>query len=799
MTQFEPSYGGRPTIKPFGSENPAIYIVGDFPTSHDSTTRKPFSSNMDQTIISSLEREGVSKSEIRIGYTCWVEPANSYTIHSVSQYGIASNHFHLALIEDIATYKPKAILGVGPESLKFLCGKSQLDKWRGSPLHYIYDDTILVIPTLKMSDVMKGRFPLTIAVRSDCRKAVMLARGNSKIRDRKFLNFSRGATFSDFRRELIRLKHLEGFLAYDIEGWYPKLDCISFSDHPNRAVSVPLNGTFNEDDEFELFRLVKEVLENPLSFKVAHNMMFDNDVLAKYGIGVRNIFMDTMTAHHTVYTEDGKKLPHSLAFCTSMYTWEPYYKDDRSMVGLVGSKLEADDYSCRDSAVTIEIVGPILRELKAYGLTEYYFTTMMDKIKSASEIQSHGLFTDQKAKEELIEETNVKMHTLEEALLTTYGINPHSATQVKKLLYEDLKFTKQYKDVKQKDGTRKRTVTAEKKALIKLIMKYPQEQDLFVTLIKVKSFRHDLSHYLLATPGVLDEPDRLYYSTNITGSVSGRYSIGKVIDKTGVAAHGIPPHMRVIVIPPYDDCILWSCDAKQAESMYVTWVAEEQVLFDAFMDGIDTHQIIGSQIFHLPPEQIIGELRDVSKVIRHGTNYWMGPKTLQNEVLFKFPEFAFSYQDAKNAIKTIRSANPSTYAWGKYIEDAIYRGVRLFKNCYGKHRMLIGPASQDMIRSAISFDPQSSVSDMVAIASGEVIKKLRKYKNLNQRKNYIDLTKHDELKGVCEKCNVMLFKELVQEEMERPLPGIEFNNVPLSIPSEFSIGENWRDMEEIEE
>ena len=789
--KVETSYGGRPTVFPTGAKYPVVYVLGSYPSTRARQVGEAFCSPQEEIIVANLEREGVERKECRFGYVLWVEPAVRDNIFSVSKYNISVQHFYSAVMEDIREHRPKIILAIGEEALKFTCGLSQLDKFRGSPLKYQFDKDIRVIPTYRVEDVQQGRFPLMLAIRSDCRKVCKLARGLKPFRDRKFLNVARGAKFRDFRDELIRLRDIEGFLAYDIEGWYPKLDCISFSDDPDRAVSVPLNMHFPEADTIDLFRLVNDVLQNVKSFKIAHNMLFDNSVLRKYGIGVRNVFMDTMVAHHTVFTESGNKFPHSLAFCTSIYTWEKYYKDDRQMQGLVSNRLEADDYSCKDSAVTLELVPALMRELNQYGLTRYFFDIMMPKIKSAAEMQRHGLVLDKKARDEIRGKTLDSLNEIKEWLLIHWGVEPSKERQVKKLLYEELKLPKRFNAVKDKKyGGKKKSLTTDKEALTYLIQRFPIHKELLSNIIKANQLQHDIGHYLDA----IDEDGRLFYSVNVCGTSSGRYSISKVINKTGVAAHGIPIPMRRIIIPPSDDTVIWACDAKQAESMYVTWVAKEQILFDAFMKGEDTHQIIGSIIFKLPSKEIVDELRDVAKTIRHGTNYWMGAKTLQNRVNFKFPLFDFTFQDAKNAIKAIRKANPQTYQWGKRIEDAIYSGVRLFHNCYGRQRMLIGPKSQDLVRSAISFDPQSSIGDMVSIACSNVIER---FKEFNIEKNYVGLTKHDELLGICEEKNIEKVKEIVTEEMERPLPGVEFNNIPLVILSTFVIGKNWRDLEKI--
>ena len=57
---------------------------------------------------------------------------------------------------------------------------------------------------------------------------------------------------------------------------------------------------------------------------IIQNMMFEQTVLYPYVGEITPVYMDTMIAHHCLLSE----LRKSLALQTSIYTREPYYKDD---------------------------------------------------------------------------------------------------------------------------------------------------------------------------------------------------------------------------------------------------------------------------------------------------------------------------------------------------------------------------------------------------------------------------------------------------------------------------------------
>jgi len=64
-------------------------------------------------------------------------------------------------------------------------------------------------------------------------------------------------------------------------------------------------------------------MESPHIKKIAQNATYDITYLKRYGVGVKNLWLDTMNAHHVIYPE----FPKGLDFLVSIYTRFPYHKD----------------------------------------------------------------------------------------------------------------------------------------------------------------------------------------------------------------------------------------------------------------------------------------------------------------------------------------------------------------------------------------------------------------------------------------------------------------------------------------
>jgi len=87
-------------------------------------------------------------------------------------------------------------------------------------------------------------------------------------------------------------------------------------------------------------------------------------MLRLHGIQTNELWMDTAAAHRVIYPE----LPRSLAYLASIYTLEPYWKDERkdSQDKDFGVPKDSDKfwrYCAMDSAVTHELAGKLLRQI----------------------------------------------------------------------------------------------------------------------------------------------------------------------------------------------------------------------------------------------------------------------------------------------------------------------------------------------------------------------------------------------------------------------------------------------------
>lgn len=141
------------------------------------------------------------------------------------------------------------------------------------------------------------------------------------------------------------------------------LSCISFSWSPDHAISVPLLKAYWKEWHYQIWEIVEEICASRVA-KVFHNGMFDVFHLNRVRCRVNNWRYDTKDMHHALDCWS----QHSLAFCASTDTWEPYWKDDSGTKGNAGLPFDLAryyKYNAKDSAVTLELCRQYLRRLIA--------------------------------------------------------------------------------------------------------------------------------------------------------------------------------------------------------------------------------------------------------------------------------------------------------------------------------------------------------------------------------------------------------------------------------------------------
>lgn len=348
------------------------------------STPKPFVGESGRFLNRELGRVGLKRAEVHINNVVPIRPPNN-DLSRLGELGLSIQDFIPRLKDLLKEVSPRVIVPVGNVALETLTGLGEITKRRGSPLRLGEEYRHLlpgawVVPTLHPAYIF--RLP------SKGRESYGVVASTFSKDLRKIKRILENPTLEPPKRELkvrpslLEVKeylsscHQEMLVTFDTELRKNQISCIAIAASPYEALCIPIwegwGSYWSEQEEVQIWKDLQTFFNGP-AFKVAHNVNFDIEMLAQHGINIRNVFLDTAAIHRVLWPE----LPRSLAYLGSVYTLEPFWKDDHKdqETGSSGWKIPRNDellweYCARDAAVTYEIALEELRQIEKYNMAE---------------------------------------------------------------------------------------------------------------------------------------------------------------------------------------------------------------------------------------------------------------------------------------------------------------------------------------------------------------------------------------------------------------------------------------------
>jgi len=721
---------------------------------------------------------------------------------------------------------PNVLVALGRTAMFHLTGKKRVYKWRGTILPCTLVPGFKVYVTLHPSGVMRSLEEEKVKLQGQKREVSMNALPLFEIDLDRVVAQSESPTYEAPKRDLVtNLSYSElisalteivevrpPFVACDIETLQgangPVVWCIGFSSEPSSAFVVPIirEGKFawSLEEEAKLWRLISEIFLEPKIQKVFQGGMYDLAILGRY-YGLRlakGTYEDTMYCHHASYPYLWKKLE----VLASIYTWEPYYKDE----GRVNLGSRTDDsefkYNAKDCAVTREIL-PIThqnaRELKTF---EGYKRTM-SILPCHLGMTIRGIRIDKERKEKLsvefVETAAECTRKITEEVGQSFNLN--SSADKAKLLYGYLGL-----EIQLQRGTRK--PTTDKNALNKLRRKYSgkSEGEIVSWILDYQKFAKLASTYAEMK---LDSDGRIRTSYSLVStwrmnSSSSPFGGWTKEEREGGNLQNIPVRseegrmIRQLFIPDEGKVFL-AFDRRQAEAMVVAWLSQDQDKIKMFLTGGDVHWANAKNIFGMAPDMpynskalwtdhvtkeshTLKEYRDIGKTIVHAGNYGMGPYKLQ-EVL-ALQGFIFEFRECKIFLETHKLKNPYLLSWQRDTRAEVST-TRTLISPIGRKREFMGRLDTNLFNAAYAFIPQNTVGELTEITLQRVWEAIPEYELL--------MNIHDEGFGQCKLEDIDKIKTKITELAHYP---INIKGRELDIPLDFKWSDkSWGEMIEIKE
>ena len=334
------------------------------------------------------------------------------------------------------------------------------------------------------------------------------------------------------------------------------ITCFSLAYSNNKAISIPLIDEqgypfFTEKEEYQLWDKYGKLIEDPEVSICNQNLLFDLLIINEcLGFIPAGKWQDTMIGFNVLYPN----FPQGIDFISSIYSDEPYWKDDSGKVWL-NKTLKLDnykqflEYNAKDAAVAYECWhgnnwNPgIEADLKAQGFWKTYELTM-EPAEALLYMMKRGIKVNQEAIVTLDTEVTEELYQLKQELRSIIGkdFNPSSSVQCKKYFYETLKL-KPYLNLKTKKPS------TDDAALSKIARKGEKGSKEAKLLMKLRHLEKQKKSYLDCE---WSKDGRMRCSWKIRGTIFGRFASSKTIYNEGLNFQNLDPEFAGFLVADED-------------------------------------------------------------------------------------------------------------------------------------------------------------------------------------------------------------------------------------------------------
>src|SRR3990172_8784675 len=581
-----------PASGPIGAK---LMILGEAPSYAETEARQLFVGPSGRELDRLLKDAGINRS------SCWISNVSKYEvlpnlqgkkipfIIRAKNAGIDVDQQLEELQIEINSIKPHCILALGGTALWALTGKTKIQDYRGSLMLGMGHKTV---PTFHPAHLLhqsggeiRGYWNRQVML-FDFKRALNQSRFSELVLPKRILSVCKSsAQLADF------FERHKGYTkpAIDIEAGGSCLPiCIGIAFTPKEGITVPLWNTENissipNADLVQIWIMLANFLAS--HDIVGQNFKYDQDKIRRLGFKIRSLTSDTLLKAFAINPE----LPKNLAFNTSIYTEEPFYKNEGMYEGSMNDLLLG---CARDSCVTKEIdlaMDPDLDELELRPFYENFLIHLHDLYLG---IENEGFYIDHAVRDSLIHKYITWSERLDYEIYKLAGtyINVNSPKQVFILLYETLKLPQRF-------GTGEQHITA----LINSSKVKDEHKVLLEKILEKRRVDKSIGTYLLALPDFDGKMKTTFFLCLETGrtatsmqeepiipSISITDSNGKKKEKAIGASfqvmtkHGdIGQDVRSVYIPE-KEFIFLSADSSQAEARVTSLLSNDEKMLSMY-------------------------------------------------------------------------------------------------------------------------------------------------------------------------------------------------------------------------
>lgn len=549
---------------------------------------------------------------------------------------------------------------------------------------------------------------------------------------------------------------------------------VAFSFKKGTAYYIPVDqGKIARDTLMQTF---KELFADENKTAVGHNIKFDIEVLAGYGIPVHSRLFDTMLAHYLLHPE----LQHNMDFVAKQYlNYDPVPIEE--LIGKKGKKQasmrsvpvkDAVEYAGEDADITWQLKEKLEPALKENQLEDLFYRIEILLIPVLVDMEQFGVKINEEALYQYMDELRNTLVNKEQEIYKQAGreFNISSTKQLGEVLFDYMQIVSKPK--KTKTG---QYATSEQE-LQKIADKHP----IVPLILEHRSLKKLLNTYVQPLPKLISKKTgKIHTSFNQAVAATGRLS------STNPNLQNIPirapegRRIRRAFVPSAPERVLLAADYSQIELRLIAHLSGDQQMLEAFRNDLDIHAATAAKIHGVPLDQVTRDMRSKAKSANFGIVYGISAFGLSQNL--RIPR-----KEAKDLIDGYFATYPEVKT---YMDNNITRAREYgyVTTIFGRRRYLPDINSRNAVvrgiaeRNAINAPIQGSAADIIKLAMIEVFAELKKQKLLA----HMTLQVHDELILDVPRDELETVKDLVVRIMQ----GVTRLEVPLTV--EAGHGNNW--------
>ena len=549
----------------------------------------------------------------------------------------------------------------------------------------------------------------------------------------------------------------------------------SFQPHTGYYVAMPEHPEENKA-VLEEFR---EILENPNTEKIGHNLKFDLAVLLWQGVRVQGPVFDTMLAAY-VTTPEMRRSMDSLSL--ALLGYEPI-----KIESLIGEKEKGKkqktlrevpldkvaEYAAEDADITLQLSEALRPKIKEMGQTRVFEDIECPLVSVLAQMEYEGIRMEASVIEVLSEDLKDELVAIRQRIYDLAGetFNLNSPKQLGDILFEKLKL----------DPYARRTArTKQYQTGESILQRLVHKHNIVEQILMYRTYSKLKSTYLDMLPGtVFKNTGRIHTHYEQAVTATGR------LQSHGPNLQNIPirtekgREIRKAFVPRNENYTLLSADYSQIELRVAAELSRDEEMHRAFREGLDIHAATAMKIYGLEERDVTDDMRRQAKTVNFGIIYGISAFGLAQRL--NIPRF--------EAGKLIEQYFEQFSGAQKYMDETIdfAREHGYVETMTGRRRYLRDIHSRNATtrkgaeRNAINSRIQGTAADMIKIAMRRVQDALFE----RDLKTRMLLQVHDELVFDMHKDEANIVMPLIEDAMKNALP----MSVPIVV--EMSMGNTW--------